>query len=211
MSVKIIIFDFDGTLIDSNQIKYDAFFELFPSDNLHKQILEDVLSEFVEESRYVILKEILKRVDDGDKNEVKIARKVEKLADSYNDLVLTGAKNCNDMPGAKTVLKALSSKYRLYLNSTTPEVSLKEIVRDRGWNEFFCDIFGHPNDKVSTILEIMRNESKSSYELLVVGDGESDKASARAAECGFFEISRVCHLKDLMDFLKDAKSGSRVD
>ncbi|MCK4784354.1 MAG: HAD hydrolase-like protein [Desulfobacteraceae bacterium] len=33
MAIKVIVFDFDGTLIDSNQIKYDAFFALFSEKN----------------------------------------------------------------------------------------------------------------------------------------------------------------------------------
>ena len=62
MSIKVIVFDFDGTLIDSNQLKHDAYYKLFPSDGFHKEIITEVLGEIFEESRYVILREDRKSV-----------------------------------------------------------------------------------------------------------------------------------------------------
>ena len=59
MEPKVIVFDFDGTLIDSNRLKYDAYFELFPKDKLHSQAIETVLATKYEESRFSILAEIL--------------------------------------------------------------------------------------------------------------------------------------------------------
>ncbi len=33
MSIKVIVFDFDGTLVDSNELKYNSYFKLFPDDH----------------------------------------------------------------------------------------------------------------------------------------------------------------------------------
>ena len=159
MALKVIVFDFDGTLIDSNQLKYDAYYKLFPSDDFHKRIITEVLGEIFEESRYVILKEIVRRVNSLIVNEYELDNRVQELATEYNDLVVDGAKHCKEKPGAKEVLESLSKRYRLYLSSTTPEVSLKEIVKHRKWRNYFCDIFGYPNDKASVLLEIIRKES----------------------------------------------------
>ena len=167
MAVKVIVFDFDGTLIDSNQLKYNAFFELFPSDSLHKEIITDVLDEFIEKSRYVILREIIKRVNSEMVNENELDNRVLALATEYNDLVVDGAKRCKEKSGAKEVLESFSKRYKLYLSSTTPEASLKEIVKHRNWNGFFCDLFGFPNDKTSVLLNIIKKESVNPDELLV--------------------------------------------
>ena len=188
MAVKVIVFDFDGTLIDSNQLKYNAFFELFPSDSLHKEIITDVLDEFIEKSRYVILREILKRINRKTINEDDLDYRVHASAKKYNDIVVDGAKRCKEKPGAKEVLESLSKRYNLYLNSTTPETSLKEIVKHRNWEGFFCDIFGYPNDKTSVLFDIIKRESISPGDLLVVGDGKSDRDSADKAGCKFFHV-----------------------
>ncbi len=199
MTVKVIVFDFDGTLIDSNQLKYDAFFKLFPFDAPPKNIIEEVLGEFLEESRYVILREILKRVDTETINENELDNRVQELATEYNDLVLDGAKRCREKPGAKEVLELFSKRYKLYLNSTTPEASLKDIVTYRKWEDYFCDIFGYPNDKASVLFGIIERESISPDELLVVGDGKSDKDSANSVKCEFFQINKDSTLMALLD------------
>ena len=199
MAVKVIVFDFDGTLIDSNQLKYNAFFELFPSDSLHKEIITDVLDEFIEKSRYVILREILKRINRKTINEDDLDYRVHASAKKYNDIVVDGAKRCKEKSGAKEVLESLSKRYNLYLSSTTPETSLKDTVKHRNWEGFFCDIFGYPNDKTSVLFDIIKRESIIPDELLVVGDGKSDKDSANSAKCRFFQIDNDSSLIELLD------------
>ena len=197
MPVKVIVFDFDGTLIDSNQLKYDAFFKLFPSDDLHKKIVTEVLSEILEESRYVILREIIKRLN-AEMNEYELDNRVQELATEYNDLVVDGAKRCREKTGAKEVLESLSKRYKLYLNSSTPEASLKDIVKHRKWENYFCDIFGYPNDKTVVLLNIIKKESINPDELLVVGDGMSDMDSSKRTGCKFFPINRSNSLQKLL-------------
>ncbi len=198
MTVKVIVFDFDGTLVDSNQLKYNAFFELFPSDSLHKEIVTDVLDEFIEKSRYVILREILKRINRKTINEDDLDYRVHASAKKYNDIVVDGAKRCKEKSGAKEVLESLSKRYNLYLSSTTPETSLKDIVKHRNWEGFFCDIFGYPNDKTSVLFDIIKRESINPGDLLVVGDGKSDRDSANSVKCEFFRISNERSLMELL-------------
>jgi|TARA_B100001964_G_scaffold98175_1_gene109748 phosphoglycolate phosphatase-like HAD superfamily hydrolase len=199
MALKVIVFDFDGTLIESNCLKFDTFFELFPPDKFHNLIIKNVLKDFLEESRYVILKEILKRIDRRISKHEDIELKSEELAKGYNLIVTNGAKKCNEKSGASEVLVSLSKRYKLYLSSTTPETSLKEIVKHRKWEGFFCGIFGYPNDKTSVLFDIIKRESIIPDELLVVGDGKSDKDSANSAKCRFFQIDNDSSLIELLD------------
>ncbi|MBW2479341.1 MAG: HAD family hydrolase, partial [Deltaproteobacteria bacterium] len=118
MSIKVIVFDFDGTLIDSNRFKHEAFFEVFPDDEHHAQTVRAVLAYMNEQSRFVILAEVLQRL--GMDQGPGLDARVKELARRYNDIVLDGAKNCPEMPGAETMLASLSQRYRLYLSSMTP-------------------------------------------------------------------------------------------
>ncbi len=196
MPLKVIVFDFDGTLIDSNQIKYNAFFKLFPHDDFHHGIITEVLNKHLEESRYVILEKILYEIKDP--GIVNIDDKVSELAERYNTIVVSEAKTCKEKPGAKKALDFLGRKFPLYLSSTTPEAALKEIVKDRKWDTCFCDIFGYPRKKSTTLLEVMKKEQVNADEVLVVGDGESDRLSASETGCRFFYIGPNNMLEHLL-------------
>jgi len=201
MTIKIIVFDFDGTLVDSNRLKHDAFFEVFPADEHHARTVQRVLSELNEQSRFVILEVILQRL--GLKKGAGLGRKVKELADRYNEIVISGAKNCPEMPAAETVLKSLSRRYRLYLSSMTPDKELKEIVRFRNWSGYFEDIYGYPHQKSATIQQIMERENAGPGQVVVVGDGNSDRQSADANACCFVQVTPDFNLKDLDSIIKD--------
>lgn len=200
MAIKVIVFDFDGTLVDSNRLKYDAFFKLFTDDPNHVRTIRKVLSAKKEQSRFIILEEILRQLGhkqaDGIKNEVK------ELTDRYNDLVLTGAKTCSELPEAEDVLKSLTQQYRLYVSSTTPEDPLREIVQFRGWTHLFVDVFGYPRQKSETIQQIFKRENVENSEVLVVGDGETDRQSAVENSCYFVHVGDNFRLKDLAGIIK---------
>lgn len=201
MTTKVIVFDFDGTLIDSNRLKYDAYFALFPEDELHIQTIRGVLSEMFEESRYVILEEILMRLSEN--AVVDLELKASKLADRYNDIVLAGAKTCSEKPGAQETLAALAKRYRLYVSSTTPDDALKEIIRCRNWDRYFQGIFGYPHEKSKTIQHIIEEENVASSEVLVVGDGESDRKSALDNSCSFIYVAEGFSLEELVGIIEN--------
>ncbi len=181
---KVVVFDFDGTLVQSNQLKFDAYFKLFPRDERHGLAISKVLDGHFEETRYKILERILKELGETEN----IKQRVLELASGYNDMVLAGAKTCPQVGRAEEMLKSFSVKYDLYLSSTTPEEALREIISHRGWQGYFKEICGHPRDKTETLRRIMDENSIGPHELVVIGDGESDRASAENVGCPFIHI-----------------------
>ncbi|MBW1849959.1 MAG: HAD family hydrolase [Deltaproteobacteria bacterium] len=201
MGIHAIVFDFDGTLIDSNRLKYDAYFMLFPADDHHARTIRAVLSEVFEQSRYVILEEILMRLGIRGKNLLK--REVGKLAEHYNEIVVAGAKTCPEKSGAEVVLKKLAPAYKLYVSSTTPDAPLKEIIRFRKWEAYFRGVFGYPHEKSETLRRIIALEKLKSDQVLVVGDGESDRKSAMENRCPFIHVKENSHLEKLNRMFAD--------
>jgi phosphoglycolate phosphatase len=195
MGIRAIVFDFDGTLIDSNRLKYDAYFMLFPADDHHARIIRAVLSEIFEQSRFVILEEILRRL--GAREEGPLKREVSKLAERYNEIVVAGAKTCPAKPGAEEALKKFAPVYGLYVSSTTPDASLKEILQFRNWDSYFRAVFGYPHEKSETLQRIIALERVKSAQVLVVGDGESDRKSAVDNGCPFLRVTEQFHFEGL--------------
>jgi phosphoglycolate phosphatase-like HAD superfamily hydrolase len=203
--IKIIVFDFDGTLVDSNQLKYIAFFKLFQQEPRYADIIREVLSQHKEASRYVILGKILQRIEP---KKPPVEKDIELLAEKYNTLVLIGAKICRERPGATEVLADLSKRYRLFLFSITPEHALKKIISHRKWMPHFSGIFGYPKEKVSVLLDVISREHVQPQEVLVVGDGQSDYDASLGAGCYFFSASKENALKKLASFLKEHKADT---
>lgn len=200
MTLKVIVFDFDGTLIDSNRLKYDAFFKLFPDDEHHACAVREVLAQIGEASRCDILEKILRRLDG---RQTVLQRDVNELADRYNAIVLDGAKRCSEMPGAEHTLKSIVAAYRLYVSSTTPETSLKEIVRFRRWSAYFAGIFGYPHKKSATLRRILETENVDGKAVLVVGDGESDREAARENDCLFLHVDATFEFQNFQNAIEN--------
>ncbi len=198
-TIKVIVLDFDGTLIDSNRLKYKAFFKLFPHDLQSENIVQSVLGEIFEASRYDILAEIVarrkRRQLDQNPLDVKI------LAQAYNSLVLDGAKHCPQIPGAEEALASLFPRVILYVSSTTPEGALKEIIAFLGWTDYFVDVFGYPQKKSETLAGIIDREKVESCSVMVVGDGESDRISAEENRCKFIPVDDVFPFSEVVSLL----------
>lgn len=140
------------------------------------------------------MEEILKRIESNHKNN--IAHKTKVLAQKYNSAVIAAAKACRQTPGAGEILCRLAKKKRLYVSSTTPYNSLKEINKYRNWDKYFCGVYGYPHNKAETLLKIIRKQKIRATELLVVGDGETDRVCTAKVSCNFFHINTPYHLKN---------------
>jgi len=196
--IKVVVLDFDGTLIDSNSLKYQAFFKLF-SDRATQDIVRAVLDEMFEASRYEILAEILARRDHRRHEDCQ--PEVRSLAAAFNDIVVDGAKHCREIEGAVEALDFLSSRARLYVSSTTPEEALKEIIAYRGWSDYFVAVFGYPRKKSETMAMIIDREQVESSSVIVVGDGESDRISAEENRCRFIPVHEAFPLSEVIRML----------
>ncbi|MBN2331739.1 MAG: HAD family hydrolase [Deltaproteobacteria bacterium] len=188
MRSRVVVLDFDGTLIDSNRLKYEAFFQLFDGDERHRQVIQAVLAEMLEASRYIILEEILRRLQKTSDDHRRV--EVQGLANRYNEIVLEAAKTCPLITGVPAVLADLAPMVPLYVSSTTPVDALREIIASRNWEDYFAGVFGYPAAKAQTLQEIIKTEQVKSSEVLVVGDGESDRNSARDNGCLFIPVQR---------------------
>ena len=187
-SIRVIVFDFDGTLIDSNRLKHAAFFQLFPAEDRYRRVVENVLRKHPEESRFVVLEKMLGLLENSERDRLPDVN-VTSLARKYNTIVMEGIKTCAEIRGAADILQRLWKRYVLYLSSTTPESALKEVVAGRGWTKYFEDIFGHPCNKPETLRRIMQRERVPSSAVLVVGDGRSDREAAEETGCFFLDVS----------------------
>ena len=212
--ISCIVFDFDGVIIDSNQIKYDAFFQIFPSEQKIGSTIKKVLDTHREKSRYFIIKQILVELRQGEHLKInELEKEVFSYADRYNTIVEKGVIECDEIEGARKSLEELSKCYALYINSTTPLDSLKRIISQRLLWKYFRGVYGSPKSKIENLHDILKKGKNSIKEVLVVGDGKSDLELAQKFGCRFIGIRNVFNNFDgssfkVLDDLTDLKSST---
>ena len=171
--IRVAVFDFDGTLVDSNAIKREGFFRLASPHPEGKAAMAASIGTAGD--RRSILSAFADRMASSG-----IHLSVDELVAKYSSYVDTAVAAAPEVEGARNLLIDLSNAgLKLHLSSATPAVNLIAILKSRGWTGLFDGIHGAPISKTETLIKISQLESASGEEIAVVGDGLDD---ARAAE-----------------------------
>ena len=143
-----IVFDFDGTLVQSNKIKTWAFGELFREhgEKIVQKIIDynkehEGISRFVK-FRFFHEKFLGIPYTEG------IG---EKLSHAYTKLVFDGVLQAPYIEGALDFLKKHYQHIPLFVASGTPEPELRAIIKQRSIPHFFQGVFGSPATKTEIL------------------------------------------------------------
>jgi len=182
--IKAIIFDFDGVLVDSLDIKGKAFVKLF--EDFGEEVQMRVLDYHVkhggvsrDEKIKYFYQEFLKTPLTNER--------LRELCDEFSGLVVKEVISAKEIPGAEEFLRTCG-KYRCFVVSATPQPEMVSIIKERGWDAYFDGVFGSPASKVDNIRLILKEWNLRPYECLYLGDSESDYDAAKALQIKFIGI-----------------------
>lgn len=181
----VIILDFDGVILESVDIKTEAFRQLFSFSPEH---VDEIVRFHIKNggmSRFDKFRHIYTDI----LHEPLSDEKFQQLSDKFSDLVERAVKHAPFIMGVQKFLCSSSEKYTLYIVSATPEDELKRIVAEKGLSSQFTAVYGSPTKKVEHIRRILTQNTLSPKEVLFVGDALNDLSAAR--ECGIRFIGRV--------------------
>ena len=179
--IKGLIFDFDGTLIESNDVKRSVFLSLANEEQSGLAVMQSIL-ELPSLDRYEIWKKFAIELNKEDE----FART---KTDLFNKELRSAMRATPEVPGAKNLLKfAQTRELLVFISSMTPTKELLLEIKRRNWVGYVCKAFGSPNEKGQTLKRIMRDYALTESELLVIGDGADDKESALAHFIKFFNV-----------------------
>ena len=182
--LKLILLDFDGTVIDSNNIKDDAFniiFNRWPNEK-DEMIRYHLANNHIDRKRKFnhIVKRILK-IDDNEDLINELLDKFSKL--TYQKIIKSKMKR-----GAHNFIKYFYKIIPIYLVSATPNDELKKIIYKMGLNTFFKKIYGAPLDKKEIFKKILKHENIKPAEAICIGDSQEDFESAKITKIPFVQM-----------------------
>jgi len=180
-----IVFDFDGTLVQSNEIKTQAFGELYKKhgENIVQQIIayhkeHEGISRFVKFCYWH--KDLL-----GLPYTKEIG---ENLSRAYSKLVFDAVVQAPYVEGVLEFLKKHYQQIPLFVASGTLEPELREIIKHRSILHFFQEVFGSPATKTEILQRIVAKYNFSPEQVLMVGDTLTDWEGAQGVGAEFIGI-----------------------
>lgn len=184
--IRCVVFDFDGTLVDSNHIKRDAFLEIAERYAAGRETMARILDMPGIGTRYRVFEKFVAELDiSPDARGVIVADLVE----SYTDRCFNEIGRAAEIAGARTTLDRLAADgLRLFISSATPTEPLKDLVEARGLGPLMEGVFGAPESKAEHIRQIQRTTGLTVGEIMYVGDSDADSQAAEETDCQFVGI-----------------------
>ena len=183
--IKGIIFDFDGVIAQSVQVKTDAFVQIYRdygSSVVNKVIAHHEsnggMSRF-EKFKFYHKTFLNLNIDDEE---------IVSLSKQFSDLVVEQVINAAYVPGVLDYIKKCFKKWDLFISTGTPKEEIKEILIKKGIDKYFIEVFGSPENKESHIDIILSKYFFKSEELIFYGDSNSDLDAAEYANIPFVLI-----------------------
>lgn len=181
---EIIIYDFDGVICDSVNIKTEAFVELYQS---YGKGVQQAVKEYhlahggisrYEKFRYfqsVLLGESVNQ------------QQIDALADQFSLLVKQKVIASNYLPGVIDFLKANKGK-KQFICTGTPQNEIEVIIEKKELKALFEEVYGSPKTKTEIIQIILEKYSASPNDCIFFGDAMTDYDAAKACSIPFIGI-----------------------
>ena len=167
---KTIIWDLDGTLIDSNEIKTDGFRILFSE---HEKRMIKVLINYHQEngglSRYDKIRFFYKK----NYNEEISDRVLFNLANNYSEIVMDNLKNPKLLFNYS---KKLISEFKLpnVLVTASDQNEAIQVLEFHGIKSLFSKIYGSPTNKLENLKNVLIDYGLTNKDVVYIGDSIND-------------------------------------
>jgi phosphoglycolate phosphatase-like HAD superfamily hydrolase len=173
--IQLVILDFDGVIVESNDIKDRAFKKVFSRFPEYENEFFAYHQKYVSVSRYAKFDHVLERIGKPDDLELK-----NELLSDFSTYTIEMMRSVSFVKGAKEFLEDLYGKLPLYLVSVTPIDDLGLILDQLKIQSFFKTVYGCPPwNKPGAIKDILQNENQSPGNAVLIGDSYGDQRAAQ--------------------------------
>jgi phosphoglycolate phosphatase len=181
---QALVFDFDGTLVDSNPIKWRAFercFAGFPDQLAEIMVYCRGYNHAPRWEKFRHVYENILRCAYTPEIEAALLRR---FAEETTRQIIEAP----EIPGVTGFLARVSCNYTTALLSSTPHETLRHILERRGWRGYFDVIQGAPVDKAAWLTRFRAERGFQGDAVVFFGDALEDAIAAQAAGCAFVAV-----------------------
>lgn len=182
--IKNILWDFDGVLMDSMDIRDQGFVEVL-KDYPKKDV--DALMKFHRAngglSRYVKFRYFFEEIQ----KESITDQQVQEYADAFSQVMLEKMMDRGLLiADAVEFVRRHHHKYRMHIVSGSDQKELRQICRNLEIATYFRSIHGSPTPKTQLVKQVLENNSYQPRETILIGDSINDYDAAVANNIGFY-------------------------
>lgn len=186
MKFNALFFDFDGVILDSVDVKTEAFAQMFRfyGQEVEKEVVEYHLanggvSRF---EKFCYYYDKLLKIPITDE-------KLALLGKEFSALVVQKVIDSPFVPGAESCLRSAQKEgIPCYIVSGTPEEEIRIIVSSKNLGHFFKEVHGSPRQKDLIVADILMRKQYKADQCLFIGDALSDYDAAQKNSLRFLGI-----------------------
>ena len=173
---EVIIWDFDGVIIDSDEIRTNSFketFKEFGKRNVDKLIEYHKLNGGL--SRYDKVDFFFKKIINQNISNSEFISRVN----LYSKFCLEGL--CDKsllINDSLDFIKVNYKNYFFHIASASDEMELRNICKELDISHFFRTINGSPTTKVNNVKDILKKNNYSRHKCCLIGDSNNDMDAA---------------------------------
>ena len=172
---SIIVFDFDGVIVDSNEVRMNGFIRLY--QNRYPWAIDEY-------RRYLRLNSGLsryKKIEYFYENILRIEPELmilTKDAEDYSSIVTSDVIKAPFIDGSIDFIKKNINRFEYAMISSSNQLELIKICMSRDIDKYFTEILGSPIEKNKNIERFIRNKNAIKSEIVYVGDTKYDEIAA---------------------------------
>lgn len=183
--MKAVIFDFDGVILESAEVKTEAFQELFSQFPREAEELLEYHKANMGISRFVKFRYFYENILGRPYSDAM----GEELSRRFTDLAYRRIIQAPFVKGAREFLEEYHRSLPCFIATGTPEEEIRQIAGDLGIDGFFREIHGSPRHKDEIVGDILNRYALPVREVVFVGDAHSDMRAAEAN--GIHFVARI--------------------
>lgn len=204
--IKVMLFDFDGVILDSMKVRDDGFrsiFKEYPSDLVEEFIkyhrYNGGLSRYVK-IRYFYEKMLGKTISDEE---------VKRLAEVFSVIMrakLTDPQNL--IPDTISFIKEVYQKFTCHIVSGSDQEELRFLCKSLGVAHYFKTINGSPVPKIQLVKNVLEDFFYIPQDCVLIGDSINDFEAAKENKIGFIGYNNP-ELRNLGEKYFDVLEGEQ--